>query len=43
MPELIVFNKVDAMTEDDVLALRQLPGAVSVSARTGEASTSCVT
>ena len=37
VPELIVVNKVDAMTEDDVLALRQaLPGAVWVSARTGE-------
>ena len=36
VPELIVVNKVDAMTEDDVLALRQaLPGAVWVSARTG--------
>src|SRR3712207_944962 len=36
-PELIVVNKVDAMTEDDGLALRQaLPGAVWVSARTGE-------
>jgi len=37
VPELIVVNKVDAMTEDDVLMLRQaLPGAVWVSARTGE-------
>jgi GTP-binding protein HflX len=37
VPELIVVNKVDAMTEDDVLTLRQaLPGAVWVSARTGE-------
>jgi GTP-binding protein HflX len=37
VPELIVVNKLDAMTEDDVLALRQaLPGAVWVSARTGE-------
>jgi GTP-binding protein HflX len=37
VPELIVVNKVDAMSEDDVLALRQaLPGAVWVSARTGE-------
>jgi GTP-binding protein HflX len=37
VPELIVVNKVDAMTEDDVLALRQaLPGAMWVSARTGE-------
>jgi GTPase len=36
VPEVIVVNKVDAMTEDDVLALRQaLPGAVWVSARTG--------
>jgi GTP-binding protein HflX len=36
VPELIVVNKVDAMSEDDVLALRQaLPGAVWVSARTG--------
>src|SRR4051812_24964498 len=36
VPELIVVNKVDAMTEDDVLALRQaLPGAAWVSARTG--------
>jgi GTP-binding protein HflX len=36
VPELIVVNKVDAMTEDDVLALRRaLPGAVWVSARTG--------
>jgi GTP-binding protein HflX len=37
VPELIVVNKVDAMTDDDVLALRRaLPGAVWVSARTGE-------
>jgi GTP-binding protein HflX len=36
VPELIVVNKVDAMSEDDVLALRRaLPGAVWVSARTG--------
>jgi GTPase len=36
VPELIVVNKVDAMTEDDVLALRRaLPSAVWVSARTG--------
>ena len=36
VPELVVVNKVDAMTEDDVLTLRQaLPGAVLVSARTG--------
>src|SRR4051812_39675215 len=36
VPELIVVNKVDAMTEDDILTLRQaLPGAVWVSARTG--------
>ena len=36
VPELIVVNKVDAMSEDDVLALRQaLPGAAWVSARTG--------
>jgi GTPase len=36
VPELIVVNKVDAMTEEDVLALRRaLPGAVWVSARTG--------
>ena len=36
VPEVIVVNKVDAMTEDDVLALRQaLPGAVWVSAVTG--------
>jgi GTP-binding protein HflX len=36
VPELVVVNKVDAMTEDDVLALRQaLPGAMWVSARTG--------
>ncbi|SDX76309.1 GTP-binding protein HflX [Modestobacter sp. DSM 44400] len=37
VPELIVVNKVDAMTEEDVLLLRQaLPGALWVSARTGE-------
>jgi GTP-binding protein HflX len=37
VPELIVVNKVDAMTEEDVLTLRRaLPGAVWVSARTGE-------
>jgi GTP-binding protein HflX len=37
VPELIVVNKVDAMSEEDVLTLRQaLPGAVWVSARTGE-------
>jgi GTPase len=37
VPELIVVNKVDAMSEDDVLTLRRaLPGAVWVSARTGE-------
>jgi GTP-binding protein HflX len=37
VPELIVVNKVDAMTQDDVLTLRRaLPGAVWVSARTGE-------
>jgi GTP-binding protein HflX len=36
VPELIVVNKVDAMTEDDILTLRQaLPGAIWVSARTG--------
>ena len=36
VPELIVVNKVDAMSEDDVLTLRRaLPGAVWVSARTG--------
>src|SRR5919199_4858858 len=36
VPEVIVVNKVDAMTEEDVLTLRQaLPGAVWVSARTG--------
>src|SRR4051812_25165596 len=35
-PELIVVNKIDAMTEDDVLTLRRaLPGAMWVSARTG--------
>ncbi|MCU1604356.1 MAG: GTP-binding protein HflX [Modestobacter sp.] len=40
VPELIVVNKVDAMTEEDVLLLRQaLPGAVWVSARTGEGIT----
>jgi GTP-binding protein HflX len=37
VPELIVVNKIDAMTDDDVLTLRRaLPGAVWVSARTGE-------
>src|SRR5947209_3008937 len=37
VPEVIVVNKVDAMAEDDVLALRQaLPGALWVSARTGQ-------
>jgi GTPase len=37
VPELIVVNKVDAMSEQDVLALRQaLPGAAWVSARTGD-------
>jgi GTPase len=36
VPEVIVVNKVDAMSEEDVLTLRQaLPGAVWVSARTG--------
>jgi GTP-binding protein HflX len=36
VPEVIVVNKVDAMTEDDILTLRRaLPGAVWVSARTG--------
>jgi GTP-binding protein HflX len=36
VPELIVVNKVDAMSEEDILTLRQaLPGAVWVSARTG--------
>jgi GTP-binding protein HflX len=36
VPELIVVNKVDAMTEEDILTLRQaLPGAMWVSARTG--------
>src|SRR3954462_5827283 len=36
VPELIVVNKVDAMTEDDVLNLRQaLPGAIWGSAGTG--------
>jgi GTP-binding protein HflX len=36
VPEIIVVNKVDAMSEEDILALRQaLPGAVWVSARTG--------
>src|SRR3954462_2340013 len=36
VPELIVVNKVDAMTEDDILTLRQaLPAAMWVSARTG--------
>jgi GTP-binding protein HflX len=37
VPEVIVVNKVDAMSEEDVLALRQaLPGAVWVSAKTGQ-------
>src|ERR687890_781851 len=37
VPEVIVVNKVDAMTEDDILTLRRaLPGAAWVSARTGE-------
>jgi GTP-binding protein HflX len=36
VPELIVVNKVDAMSEDDILTLRRaLPGAVWISARTG--------
>ncbi len=36
VPEIVVVNKVDAMTEEDVLTLRQaLPKAVWVSARTG--------
>jgi GTP-binding protein HflX len=36
VPEVIVVNKVDAMTEEDILTLRQaLPGAVWISARTG--------
>jgi GTP-binding protein HflX len=36
VPEVIVVNKVDAMSEDDILTLRRaLPGAVWVSARTG--------
>src|SRR3712207_5329927 len=36
VPELIVVNKVDAMSEEDILTLRRaLPGAVWVSARTG--------
>jgi GTPase len=36
VPEVIVVNKVDAMTEDDILTLRRaLPGAIWVSARTG--------
>ncbi|MGY1834536.1 GTPase HflX [Blastococcus sp. SYSU DS0510] len=36
VPELIVVNKVDAMSEEDIIMLRQaLPGAVWVSARTG--------
>jgi GTP-binding protein HflX len=36
VPEVIVVNKVDAMTEDDILMLRRaLPGAAWVSARTG--------
>jgi GTP-binding protein HflX len=37
VPELIVVNKVDAMTEEDILTLRRaLPTAVWVSARTGQ-------
>ena len=37
VPELVVVNKVDAMTEEDILTLRRaLPGAVWVSARTGQ-------
>ncbi len=37
VPELIVVNKVDAMSEEDVLLLRQaLPNAMWVSARTGQ-------
>ena len=37
VPELIVVNKIDAMDDEDVLALRQaLPGAQWVSAATGE-------
>ena len=37
VPELIVVNKIDAMTPDDVITLRRaLPGASWVSARTGE-------
>jgi GTPase len=37
VPELVVVNKVDAMSEEDVLLLRQaLPKAVWVSARTGQ-------
>ena len=36
VPEVIVVNKVDAMSEDDILTLRRaLPGAAWVSARTG--------
>ena len=36
VPEVIVVNKVDAMSEEDILTLRRaLPGAVWVSARTG--------
>jgi GTP-binding protein HflX len=36
VPEVIVVNKVDAMSEEDILMLRRaLPGAVWVSARTG--------
>ncbi len=36
VPELIVVNKVDAMSEEDILTLRRaLPGAAWVSARTG--------
>jgi GTPase len=37
VPELVVVNKVDAMSEEDILLLRQaLPGAAWVSARTGQ-------
>ncbi len=36
VPEVIVVNKVDAMSEEDILTLRRaLPGAAWVSARTG--------
>jgi GTP-binding protein HflX len=36
VPEVIVVNKVDAMSEEDILLLRRaLPGAAWVSARTG--------